>query len=600
MEDMQNQQPADATPRRRRAVRSVPMGGGTSSQSAEPAAQKKAVSVTPDTSAVFPDEHVSAASAEPIAETAKVEQTVLSDASTPTEMPLTPSVSEPTKELTKDLTEEPTEVLPGEPQTLQAPASQGGEQRLFEDTDSFAAIKTFSSDEPPSAHRTRVPLAVLGVIAVLLAVCIAAILPFMQKSEAVMLYIDETAVGYVVGGQDVDAALNAVLDDLRQDTALPFEAQVPYRCENASVQGTVALLSSDAIYDVMYAQATEGYVRAYRLFAQDGSINYAFGVMTEAEILSAVDAAIVICCEQYASGLPSDAVISAAPCFAWETAWIAEDAVLDTDALISRIVDAQKTDSAMLSVAATLTETEAQRIPYETTYVPNDENYDGIRSMISPGADGLAQVTYTVELDPATGTILSRTEANRVVVREPISAVSYEGKYPLPDGVSTGTFAWPLPPLPDDELPLDDHGNPYVPENPLALKNTYVSSGYGDRILWGEHDFHLGLDIVAPAYTEIYAADGGVVVFAAYTSSYGYMTRILHANNVETVYAHQIKQAVKPGDVVQKGQLIGYVGSTGNTSGNHLHLEFRRDHVTVDPLEYIAIPEDVLVLGEGY
>ena len=64
MEDMQNQQPADTTPRRRRAVRSVPMGGGTSSQSAEPAAQKKAVSVTPDTSAVFPDEHVSAASAE--------------------------------------------------------------------------------------------------------------------------------------------------------------------------------------------------------------------------------------------------------------------------------------------------------------------------------------------------------------------------------------------------------------------------------------------------------------------------------------------------------------------------------------------------------
>jgi murein DD-endopeptidase MepM/ murein hydrolase activator NlpD len=69
---------------------------------------------------------------------------------------------------------------------------------------------------------------------------------------------------------------------------------------------------------------------------------------------------------------------------------------------------------------------------------------------------------------------------------------------------------------------------------------------------------------------------------------------------VETVYAHQIKQVVKPGDVVQKGQLIGYVGSTGNSSGSHLHLEFRRDHVTVDPLEYIAIPEEILVLGEGY
>lgn len=585
MEEMQNQQPADVTPRRRRAVRSVPMGGGHSSQSAVPDAQQKTVSLALEPSVEPSEEREPAVSSAPIAQTDAIEQTVFADASVPTEMPMTQIMPEPT--------EEPAE-------ESQAPVHQNEEQILFEDTDSFAAIKTFSSDEPPSAHRTRVPLAVLGVIVILITVCIAAMLPFLRKSEAVMLYIDETAVGYVAEGQDVDAALDAVLDDLRQDTALPFEAQVPYRCETTQIQGAAALLSSDAIYDAMYAQATEGYVRAYRLYAQDGSINYAFGVMTEAEILSAVDAAIAICCEQYASGLPSDAVISAVPRFAWETAWIPEDTVIDGNALVSRIVDAQKTDSAMLSVTAVLRETEAQRIPYETTYVPNDENYDGIRSMISPGADGLARVTYSLVLDPVSGAVLSRTETGRVVVREPISAVSYEGKYPLPDGVSTGTFAWPLPELPDDELPLDENGEPYMPENPLALKNTYVSSGYGDRILWGAYDFHLGLDIVAPAYTEIYASDGGVVVFAAYTSSYGYMTRIVHAGNVETVYAHQIRQVVKPGDVVQKGQLIGYVGSTGNTSGNHLHLEFRRDHVTVDPLEYIAIPEDVLVLGEGY
>ena len=593
MEDLQKQQSADGTPRRRRAVRSVPMGGGQSSQSAEPAVQKNTVPSASEPPAVLTEEPVFTVPAELIAEVDSAAQTTLSGANEV----LTDGVSDDGVFAVDVL---PIEHSAPEPTAeSEIPAVKGGEQKLFEDTDSFAAIKTFAS-EPAPVRQIRFPWAAVCVAAVLIAVCAAVMLPFMRRSEAVMLYIDETAVGYIAEEQDVQKELGAVLDDLRKDTALPFEAQVLYRCEPAPVQGTVALLSSDAIYDAMYAQATDGYVRAYRLFAQDGSISYAFGVMTETEILSAIDAAISVCCEQYASGLPSDAVISAEPCFAWETAWIAEDTVLDEGSLVSRIVAAQNTDSAMLSVTATVTETEAERIPYGTTYVPNDENYDGIRSMISVGADGLAQVTYQIVLDPATGAVLSRTEQTRVVVREAVNAVAYEGKYPLPDGVSTGTFAWPLPELPDDELPLDENGNPYVPENPLALKNTYVSSGYGDRILWGEYDFHLGLDIVAPAYTEIYAADGGVVVYAAFTSSYGYMTRILHDNNVETVYAHQIKQTVKAGDVVEKGQLIGYVGATGNTSGCHLHLEFRRDHVTVDPLEYIAVPEDVLVLGEGY
>jgi murein DD-endopeptidase MepM/ murein hydrolase activator NlpD len=273
---------------------------------------------------------------------------------------------------------------------------------------------------------------------------------------------------------------------------------------------------------------------------------------------------------------------------------------MDTAEMAAAMAALQDTPYQMFDIWVDAAETVAERIPYETTLVPNDENFDGIRTMISPGADGLAQVSYRIWYDPETGEELSREETARVVVHEPVSAVSYEGLYPLPDGVSTGTFDWPLPPLPDDELPLDENGNPYMPENPLALKNTYISSGYGERDLWGTYDFHLGLDIVAPANTEIYAADGGVVQFAAFTSSYGYMTRIRHADNVETVYAHQIKLAVKPGDIVQKGQLIGYVGSTGNSSGSHLHLEFRRDHVTVDPLEYIEIPDEITVLGEGY
>lgn len=491
-------------------------------------------------------------------------------------------------------------------------AGTAEEAVLERDADPMGADATDTGKSEPAVPRSLHPrwLAV-GVVVALLAVSFALGIPFFARSEAVMLYVGDTAIGYLEQEKDAAVQMERLLADI-DGTALASSDAVQYRCESEQVRGTVAYLSSDAVYDAMLAHAADGYVRAYRLVTDESDVTPTgsaeggtgvgpmIGIMTEAELLSAIDAAAAVCCERYAEGLPDGTLISVEPNFTWEAAWVAEEAILDEGSAVSVILGLQDTEGALLDITAALTETVAERIPYETTLVPNDENYDGIRSMISPGSDGLARVTYTVMLDPVTGDEISREETLRTVVWEPVAAVAYEGLYPLPDGVSTGTFDWPLPDLPDDEMPTDENGNPAPPENPLALKNTYISSGYGDRILWGEYDFHLGLDIVAPVYTEIYAADGGVVVYAAYTSSYGYMTRIRHAGNVETVYAHQYKQTVKVGDVVEKGQLIGYVGSTGSSSGAHLHLEFRRDHVTVDPLEYIAIPEEILVLGEGY
>ncbi len=594
MEDLQKQHTEESVPRRRRAVRAVPMSAAQEHTGGNAVPQNR-------------DAHPIPKSKEEAAVPAAVQDT------TDHETPAPAAVQKPkhrSEEIDAAFAEElnraffteqiqMTEEIPA----ADHPEAAAEDKRTDPVSDTVHPEPVEPHVDSTDAAAVQHPLSpvwiTVGAVLVLILLSAVFVLPFLGRTKAVMLYVDDIAVGYLEHEEDASAQMERVREDLRLD-AIPDTGAVQYRCESTEVYGNISYLSSDAVYDALIAQATDGYVRAYRLFAQDGSINYAFGVMTEAEILSAIDAATAICLEQYASALPAGAQISVEPCFAWEAAWIAEDAIVDEGTLVSRIMSAQETDSAMLSAMASLTETEAERIPYETMLVPNDENFDGIRTMISPGADGLAQVTYRIWYDPETGAELSREETARTVVREPVSAVSYEGLYPLPDGVSTGTFDWPLPPLPDDEMPTDENGNPYMPENPLALKNTYVSSGYGERDLWGEYDFHLGLDIVAPAYTEIYAADGGVVVFAAFTSSYGYMTRIRHAGNVETVYAHQIKLAVKPGDIVQKGQLIGYVGSTGNSSGSHLHLEFRRDHVTVDPLEYIAIPEGVLVLGEGY
>ena len=581
MEDQQNPKNTEQNARRRRAVRSVPMGNPNEVRKPVPTQQQ------PDS--VRTGEQV--LTEQPASGVPAAEKPIL-------ETPIPPTAEPPKPE----------------PAVVHTPPERtvSTEHTAPYADDAFSVEQTFAPQPKQVSARPSIPLgAVLVTAAVIVVLCVLAILPFLRTTEAVMLYVDDTAIGYI-GNQEAAEEQASRLQGQLTQTALASGQDILYRCETTDVRGTVSLLSEDAIYDAMFAHAAEGYVRAYRLVLSDAEavpalsasdragIGDPIAVMTEAEILSAIDAAKDILTAQYAPNLPPHAVLSVTPRFSWEPTWSAEEAILDEGALTALLTDDGHGAAALLSVTAAVTETEAERIPYETTLVPNDENYDGIRSMISPGADGLAQVSYTVMLDPVTGAVLSRHEQSRVVVREPVHAVSYEGLYPLPDGVSTGTFDWPLPELPDDELPLDENGNPYMPENPLALKNTYVSSGYGERDLWGTYDFHLGLDIVAPAYTEIYAADGGVVVFAAFTSSYGYMTRILHEDNVETVYAHQIKQVVKPGDVVKKGQLIGYVGSTGNSSGSHLHLEFRRDHVTVDPLEYIEIPEEITVLGEGY
>ena len=124
---------------------------------------------------------------------------------------------------------------------------------------------------------------------------------------------------------------------------------------------------------------------------------------------------------------------------------------------------------------------------------------------------------------------------------------------------------------------------------PVDPVNKRISSPYGWRNLWGEKDFHLGIDIVGPrkgsiAGANIYASADGTVITAKYNNSYGYYVLIDHGNKISTLYAHCSKLLVKAGDRVERGQVIGYVGLTGNTNGYHLHFEVRYSGSTTDPL----------------
>ena len=113
-----------------------------------------------------------------------------------------------------------------------------------------------------------------------------------------------------------------------------------------------------------------------------------------------------------------------------------------------------------------------------------------------------------------------------------------------------------------------------------------ITSRFGERSSIRVSN-HTGLDIAAPRGTPIKAAASGTVTFSGRSGSYGYMVVITHENGVQTYYAHCSKLYVSTGTYVNQGDVIAAVGSTGNSTGNHLHLEIRVNGVAYNPQYYL-------------
>ncbi len=128
----------------------------------------------------------------------------------------------------------------------------------------------------------------------------------------------------------------------------------------------------------------------------------------------------------------------------------------------------------------------------------------------------------------------------------------------------TGTFIWPTPSC------------------------NIVNSRYGNRWhpIFKEYRMHSGIDIRASYGTSIHAADGGVVIISQYSSSYGNYVVISHGNGMTTLYAHMSTRSVKANEKITQGQVVGKVGSTGNSTGAHLHYEISKNGSRINPLTY--------------
>lgn len=116
-----------------------------------------------------------------------------------------------------------------------------------------------------------------------------------------------------------------------------------------------------------------------------------------------------------------------------------------------------------------------------------------------------------------------------------------------------------------------------------------ITSPYGYRIhpIWGTTIYHSGIDIGVDEGTPVHAADGGVVVWSGWMGGYGYAVVIDHGNGLSTLYGHNSELAVDEGQSVAKGQVISYAGSTGNSTGPHVHFEVRANGDPVDPMGYL-------------
>jgi len=119
-----------------------------------------------------------------------------------------------------------------------------------------------------------------------------------------------------------------------------------------------------------------------------------------------------------------------------------------------------------------------------------------------------------------------------------------------------------------------------------------VSSPFGHR----NKNFHTGIDIPTAKGTPVVASMDGKVISCAYAGGHGNSVLIAHKNNFHTRYSHNSEIMVKPGDEVKKGQIIALAGSTGNSTGPHLHFEIRFNDIPLNPLDFLPVDDDIVII----
>ena len=233
---------------------------------------------------------------------------------------------------------------------------------------------------------------------------------------------------------------------------------------------------------------------------------------------------------------------------------------LEKECFIGQQVVLQRAKSYM-SVEVVKREQYTKTLDYETETVGDNKQYKGIQTVKQKGVEGEAEVIADVVY--VDGYKVSETVVTENVVSQPVNKV-----------ISVGTL------IPSPSV-ASNYGTGGIFQWPVA----------GGRIsdTFGSNRNHKGLDIAAPYGTLIFAAESGTITRSGNKGDgYGICVMMNNGNGYTTVYGHMSKTAVTVGQHVNKGDIIGYVGSTGDSSGNHLHFEVRYNGVYQNPMKFVS------------
>ncbi|MCI7145385.1 MAG: peptidoglycan DD-metalloendopeptidase family protein [Clostridiales bacterium] len=216
-----------------------------------------------------------------------------------------------------------------------------------------------------------------------------------------------------------------------------------------------------------------------------------------------------------------------------------------------------KQEAPLLSVKVTEKRTYDKTVKFEVEEKKTDELYKGTTRVDRKGEDG--KTTITEKTVYVNGEVSDSEVLAEKVKKEPVAKIVSVGTADTPPTTGTGTYIWPT-------------------------NGKYrISSRFGPR--WGRN--HDGIDMACSTGTDVLASDGGTVIEAGYHGSYGNLVVIDHQNGIHTYYAHNSKLLVSVGDKVYQGYHIAESGSTGRSTGPHIHFGVKVNGVFKNPENYL-------------
>lgn len=371
-------------------------------------------------------------------------------------------------------------------------------------------------------------------LSMLLLLCIGSAVVFSYCTPCYKITNSQKFICFCKNPTEYTSALSAVNSRLTQTTDTASQLHLSPTVELAIVPQTFITPQNDIYNNI--ALLSDNMQNAYVLLSDDLEVAY-FKTKTD------LDAALDMYIKRFSQNSESHSILN--------TVSSAEKVV--PTALI--ITPDKLETSNLINVRTISTVTEDLPIPYTSEKINDDDMYEDESITVTAGSDGAKTITSSITA--VNGIEIEKKQLSETICAEPVNEVIRIGTKKRPTGIGSGNFLFPT--------------------------NGVISSRFGMR--WNR--LHKGLDIANDTGTDIRAADEGIVCYSGEMSGYGNIIIIDHKNGYKTYYGHCSKLYAKNGSVVSKGDIIAAMGSTGNSTGPHLHFEIRKDNTPLDPSEFV-------------